>query len=335
MKIRIVANAHAWGGGEMSVVTIMRRLCEEGHHVVFHPTSTICEGFSCIANCVEFGAQFEYAKLDDLGCDTLFFYANNTVYHLRKHKQRWKKYIGSAARRVMCINFEIGYASDAWFRQGWHQILFLNSTRESEFPHCQIPLHSLAPCVDLGDYLHCKPDYGSLRFMRHSKWFKHCEDMVRIGVRVRHECPTISQHYMAAPPGLMRKFPKDSAFGFHKAFAMPVHEFLDGGSAYWYRLDRKMRDQGPRVIVEAMAAGLPCIVDNRDGAKDRVTSETGWRCDSNDDYVAVAKLIASDPSILVDKGAASRKRAVDKFRPENWIEIITNSSPSFSGARTL
>ncbi len=76
------------------------------------------------------------------------------------------------------------------------------------------------------------------------------------------------------------------------------------------------------MIVEAMAAGLPCIVDDRDGAKDRVTSDSGWKCRDNDDYCRVLLSIRKDVSVLAKKGENARRRALTCFDPRQWVDHI-------------
>ncbi len=82
----------------------------------------------------------------------------------------------------------------------------------------------------------------------------------------------------------------------------------------------KYTDQGPRTIMEAMAAGLPVIAENRDGAKDRVTKETGWLIEKHEDTIDIINSLTSE--ILKKKGQAARERAKKEFRKEKWIEEI-------------
>jgi glycosyltransferase involved in cell wall biosynthesis len=74
--------------------------------------------------------------------------------------------------------------------------------------------------------------------------------------------------------------------------------------------------------MEAMAAGLPVIADNFSGPKDRVTPETGWLCNSWNDYLDVITEIIVEPKILEIKGKAAREHAKKEFVPERWIEEI-------------
>jgi glycosyltransferase involved in cell wall biosynthesis len=71
-----------------------------------------------------------------------------------------------------------------------------------------------------------------------------------------------------------------------------------------------------------MAAGLPCIVDNHSGPKDRVDDNTGWRCDTWEDYKRVIQEILENPLLLKIKGREARLKAKKEFIPERWIEEI-------------
>jgi glycosyltransferase involved in cell wall biosynthesis len=321
MKIRVIANARRLGGGEQSICTIMELLIKAGHEVHFHPTNVIGNAFPLPSEAHQ-GKKF--ADADETGCDVLFFYANNFVFKIPQFRDQWQRFFRGAARRVMCLNFDISHAALPWFRREWHRILFLNTTKEQQFPANGIQTASLAPAVDLGPFLEIQPDYSRLNLIRHCRNNKHCDDEVRITCSVRDMLPEAEFWFMATPPGIARKHPKHPRFHLYRAFAVPVPEFLKNGSLFWYRLAARMKDQGPRVVVEAMAAGLPCIVDDRDGAKDRVTHDTGWRCQSNEDYVQTVQMVSQDLSVLAQKGALARQRAINEFDPLHWVTAILN-----------
>jgi ADP-heptose:LPS heptosyltransferase len=102
-----------------------------------------------------------------------------------------------------------------------------------------------------------------------------------------------------------------------------VAEFLAKGNLFWYLLPGGYTDQGPRVIVEAMAAGLAVLCENRDGPADRVTTETGFKIDSHSEAIDIINSIT--PEILAKKGRAARERAKSKFIIERWYEQISET----------
>jgi glycosyltransferase involved in cell wall biosynthesis len=71
-----------------------------------------------------------------------------------------------------------------------------------------------------------------------------------------------------------------------------------------------------------MAAGLPVIADNRYGAKDRVTTETGWLIEGQEEIAPLIKEIALDLSVLERKGKAARERAKQEFVADRWLDAI-------------
>ena len=79
-------------------------------------------------------------------------------------------------------------------------------------------------------------------------------------------------------------------------------------------------DMGPRVGLEALAAGLPILADNWGGMVDRVTPECGWLCDTKEQHVEIIKNVTLDE--LKKKGQAARERARQEFIPERWVEEI-------------
>jgi glycosyltransferase involved in cell wall biosynthesis len=103
------------------------------------------------------------------------------------------------------------------------------------------------------------------------------------------------------------------------ADAAAIAQFLSTGNVFWYSLPEGYMDQGPRVLLEAMAAGLPIVADPWGGAVDRVTPETGWLL-SKHEQVQLLKTVSLEA--LAEKGRAARERAQREFVPEKWLELL-------------
>lgn len=81
------------------------------------------------------------------------------------------------------------------------------------------------------------------------------------------------------------------------------------------------RDASPRTVREAMACGVPCIVSDIPGARDLiVNAETGLLVEpANPAALAKAiRYLQKDEEKRKAFGAASRKRIVESFSPENY-----------------
>lgn len=85
------------------------------------------------------------------------------------------------------------------------------------------------------------------------------------------------------------------------------------------------RDASPRVVREAQACGVPCIVSDIPGARDLIVDgETGILvAPGNPEAIAeaVGKL-ASDPVLRKRMGAAAREHIRRNFRPEDYVDYF-------------
>jgi glycosyltransferase involved in cell wall biosynthesis len=99
----------------------------------------------------------------------------------------------------------------------------------------------------------------------------------------------------------------------------PIPKFLEKGNLFWYSLPKGYPDMGPRVIIEAMAAGLPILADNWGGAVDRVTPECGWLCNTKEEMIEIVKNVTLEE--LKKKGEAARLRA-KTFTVSSWVDEI-------------
>ena len=166
----------------------------------------------------------------------------------------------------------------------------------------------LPPPVDLEEFFSIRPPYKStpVTIARHSsqgdsKYPNNIVDIVK-------DNPDKKFIFMPAPT-FMPDLPNVV-----KCEKMPVKEFLSKASCFLYTLPENYTDQGPRVVMEAMAAGLPVITEKRCGMKDSVTDKEGWF------DVGIIKNLT--PQMLAQKGAAARERA-RTFKKEDWIKEIT------------
>lgn len=92
------------------------------------------------------------------------------------------------------------------------------------------------------------------------------------------------------------------------------------------------REGMPRVILEAMAMGKPCITSDAPGCKDAVEDGvSGWVCktaDVNSLKHAVEQFIHADEYVKNNMGTAARRRAVERFSLPQitviYIDLLRN-----------
>ncbi len=313
--LRIVTNGKCFGGAERSCAMIARMFREKGWQVELATRQRIC---------AEMAAAFApIAVITDRvssPCDVLLWYASDQVFdaHLPDFEPLAKC---QAQRRVMALTYKLGKVPDLPWCRDWDQYLFLSSALRDGFldrsdpsdpsDRCQV----LAPPVDLAPFLAVQPHYdGLVRPVRHSsqgdnKW--PCDTTALV-----QSCPDAVFSFMPPPSWLP---PLDNVLAFPHG-SRPVPEFLAAGNVFLYLLPAGYTDQGPRVVIEAMAAGLPVICEARDGCADRVTRETGWFVGAQDPPEDIIRALT--PRELAAKGQAARERARTEFDPWKWYHAI-------------
>lgn len=83
-----------------------------------------------------------------------------------------------------------------------------------------------------------------------------------------------------------------------------------------------LRDASPRVVREAMACGLPCVVSNIPGARDLLLDgETGLLFRSGDAADLAAKLqrLIADEKLRQVMGQAGRQRIIRDFKVDDYV----------------
>ena len=314
---KVVCNANGFGGGEKSPIWLMNRFIKEGWQVQLVPTKGVNNDFKSATPKVEITD-----RLTD-PCDLLLFYTNDSVYNFNETKYQIFNNV-KADKKVMVLNYKLGKSvDDIDWCNNWDSYIFLNNTIKDEFlkkrPTAKTVV--LPPPVNLEPFLNI--DLGSLNktlhLIRHSsqgdkKYPLELNDMILSIRKVDTKCKF---SFMPAPSFLDTEIPGVSRLSINE---VPVPEFLKKGNLFWYPLPEGYTDQGPRVIIEAMATGLPVIADNRDGAKDRVTEDTGWLCNTHYEYTEVISNITGRE--LSYKGKAAKERAREVFDPEQWFRAL-------------
>jgi len=325
--LRIVAKGSYLGGAERSWTTIAGLFVKNNWRVEICPPP---EGLSPDV-AAALPAEAEITNHLSRPCDVLLLYASDMVFGFDDSLFEVFNRL-EAGRKVMALTYKIGKAGEVPWTSNWDKYLFLSTSLETGFLKKIDRLNSgssyyapatqvLAPCVDLEPFLAVQPkiviyDGGVIRIMRHSSQGdkKYPPDLADI----MRKC-NARFYLMPGPSGYETR--ENWALCPPQRDPAGVANFLIAGDCFWYLLPAGYTDQGPRVIVEAMAAGLPVIAENRDGAADRVTPETGWLIDSHEEAVEIINSLT--PEILAAKGKAARQRAIDEFNPDKWFDAIS------------
>lgn len=318
--ITIVFNGRGEGGAERSVTWMMNKLTGMGHKVTYHtPDSQPCETFKKTGN-----KNISVEGIQNLNesCDVLMLYANDWIWEFEKPEIQDIFSNINASRKVLCVNFKINKIGITPWTKGWDKYLFLNNSWEEillqRYPEADT--QTFAPPTDLTKFYDIIPDYSKgIRLIRHSsqgdsKYPKTFNTLIRKILDIRKD---ITIRLMPAP-GFLDKF--DERVFIHQRNVPAVEEYLKLGNCFWYLLPEGYTEGGPKVIMEAQAAGLPVIADNHSGMKDRIIEKTGWLCNSPEEHLKVIGNISTKD--LEEYGKNAKEHARKAYNPMNWIEAI-------------
>jgi glycosyltransferase involved in cell wall biosynthesis len=304
----------------------MKMLIKAGHMVEFIPFRNKVgsrEYQECIKN--ELPGLIVTENYDTVreSCDAFFMYADDYIWEFERQDIA-EVFSGiNAERKIMMLNYRRGKAGEIPWTRDWDKYMFLNSTQERELlkVHPGVKTKVIPPCTELKDFLKVVINYNtSLRIVRHSSQgdTKFYPDFSTAIGEILASRPDVEISMLPGPSFVQEcaRFRK-----VHRtASAQEIAAFLSTGNLFWYSLPPGYMDMGPRVILEAMAAGLPILADNWGGALDRVTPECGWLCDDKSQHFKIIKYVTVDE--LRKKGQAARERARQEFVPERYMEEI-------------
>ena len=108
------------------------------------------------------------------------------------------------------------------------------------------------------------------------------------------------------------------------AGAQPVADFLVGLDIFFYRTGSFTEPYG-RVVLEAMAAGLPVVVAANGGYAEQITQGThGFLVRNQDEALRALQALVMSAELRHRIGAAARARALDLHGPKAFARIVDN-----------
>ena len=325
-QIKFISTARGYGGCARSIITIMKYLLRAGHKVEFIPfrNSVGSKEFQeCLKTTLkDVKVTLDYETLHE-ACDVLFIYADDFVWEFNKPEIAEAFSTLNADKKIMMINYRRGDIGKIEWTKGFDKYMFLNSTQEKELLKVlsNAKTKVLPPCTELDEFLKVQPNYNNdIRIIRHSSQgdTKFSKDFSLEVTAILNSRNDVEVNFLPGPsfiPNIdrVKKYPRTDK-------PEVIAEFLSKGNLFWYSLPQGYMDQGPRVVLEAMAAGLPVLADNWGGVVDRITPECGWLCDKKEQFAEIIKDVSFVE--LEKKGKAARERAVQEFIPERWIDEI-------------
>jgi hypothetical protein len=233
-------------------------------------------------------------------------------------------------------------------------IVFQNLEKKTEFEQKSVgfedtELITLFGAIDLDKFLeiciperkddepmvilkHCVPDYrkyvtkeSESKGDRLHIWQKniHKELDIKFYARLIKDTKNTRFEFMEAHDELTNEFRNESRMVFHKWDSMPVDKFLSRGHVYLYRTSNLWRDQYPRVVAEALAAGMPVLTEPRDGTKDRVQhGDTGFYCVDYDGFLYALRLLQRKTDYCHKMGMYAKDWARRNLDPKQWAVVV-------------
>lgn len=101
---------------------------------------------------------------------------------------------------------------------------------------------------------------------------------------------------------------------FIKEMSMPVSRMLEQIDIFLYINEENFPETWCRAVSEAMASGIPVVVDNFAGTAEQVDDGIGgFACGTEDEFVETLSKLIEDEELRLDIGRQAREKATAKF----------------------
>jgi ADP-heptose:LPS heptosyltransferase len=287
----------------------------------------------------------------------MMFYANDQIWDFCR--EGGELLVNASSKAVVCINWANGHLpKEPWATRNdkIKAIIFHNREKLEEFRRDAVgffntKLIPLFGAIELDKYLevntalredrqeqlvvlkHCKPDHrkyvteetangGDKKHVWQKEFFKD-SDMQLYTRLIKKFKGRIRFEFMEAHKDIVNYFKDNENMIFHRWNAMPVEEFLSRGHIYFYRTSNHWRDNYPRVVAEALAAGLPVITEPRDGTKDRVIhGDTGFYACHYNEIECHFEALERKENLRQAMGRAAKEWARANLDPKRWVQVL-------------
>lgn len=358
-EINLLGNLNTKGGGEQSLLMIAKILRENGWKVNLYPWGSVHENFkdepvmpiSFSNDNDTWGRQMADEMTPGL---PLLFYANDCVWDFPKFAQ---EIVEKSSMLIVGINFMLGgFKKCDWLSKSGKlkAVIFQNTEKLEEWTSQTIgypdtELIVMYGAIDLDKFYEvCPPqrkDKEPLIVLKHclddnrkyvteqSKnggtkkhvWQHHFtkELDTKFYSRLLKDIKNVQFEFMKAPKEVSEYFKDEKRIKFWDWNEIPVTDFLARGHVYLYRTSNHWRDNYPRVMAEALAAGLPVIGEPRDGPMDRIRhGDTGLYAIHYDEYMTHLKTFYRKEKFRHAMGMHAKDWARANLHPRRWIYEI-------------
>jgi ADP-heptose:LPS heptosyltransferase len=360
-EINVLASLKSKGGGEQSACKIVELLEKDGWKVNFYPWAKVHDNYRTMEDYKNIDIKQESFS-DGRMLETmkpglpLLFYANDQIWDFCD-QDKAEGIIEKSSEVIIGVN----YCNGTLPKSGWlsksgkvKAVIFQNEEKKDEFFKDAIGFEDtqlivLFGAIRLDKFLevpqrrkegnneivilkHCTPDYRKYvtsesvnNGQRIHVWQKNIikEDDVKFYSRLIADMKNVRFEFMEAHKEIVSAFKNNPKFTFHKWDSMPVTEFLKRGHIYLYRTSNLWRDQYPRVVAEALAAGLPVVTEPRDGTKDRVVhGNTGFYAIDYDGFLYALKILQRKENLRFEMGKEAKSWAKQNLDPRKWVDVI-------------
>jgi len=168
-----------------------------------------------------------------------------------------------------------------------------------------------------------KINYDNTTIGRHSRSFDYkfseqYENIIK-------EMPEHNFLIMGLDNDNFKKISKLQNVAILKEFEITAQEFLSRIGIFLQINHERYIEMSPRVVVEAMMAGLPVIAENRDGAKDQIIhGETGFLSNNQKDTKKYLSLLLNDKKLRQTIGKNAKEFALKHFVSKIIIKKLEN-----------
>jgi ADP-heptose:LPS heptosyltransferase len=354
-EINLLASLQSSGGGEQSALKVADVLRGAGWKVNFHPWHTVHQNY--VDRDIEGGAPFVDGIMASRMREgvPLLFYGNDQV---GAFCEQGEAVVAKSSAVIVGVNYVNGpLPKCTWLaRTGkLRAVVFQNREKLAEFRRdvigfddcrlvclfgaieldrfCEVPQRRRSGDEDLVVLKHCKPDWRKWVTQQSEgtgekihRWQKDSikERDTRFYERLLSDCRfPVRFEFLEAHEEVERHFAGDERMAFHKWDSLPVPEFLARGHVYLYRTSNAWRDQYPRCVAEALAAGLPVLTEPRDGTGDRVVhGDTGFLCMDYDQFCEALKKLRRKEDYRYHMGYEAKEWARKNLDPRRWADVV-------------